>query len=329
MSARPGVVSVVILNWNSKQHLLDCIASALAQTWPAVEVFLMDNASTNDSVELARSHYPALPVIQNGANLGFARAHNKAMRETVGEFYMPLNPDVILSENFCAEMVRAIRQADDIGSAQGKIFFSDERGGSERIFSTGHLLTKNRKSANRGYKRIDTGKYEQMDFIFGPNGACPLYRRAMLEDIQMDGQCFDENYFLYGEDYDLCWRAQWLGWCSIYTPCAVAYHVHRGTGGFDLPFIQCQFARNQYMTVLKNDHIPYLLLDTPYILLWELIWQMHTLLTNPRRVLSNLRAYVGFMRAIPVVLRQRRQLNARKRVTPRYMRSLFTGMVLR
>jgi GT2 family glycosyltransferase len=326
---REGLVSVVILNWNSRQFLLDCIASVRAQTYPAIELQVMDNNSSDGSVELVRSHHPDLAVIVNNSNLGFAQAHNHGIRDANGEFYMPLNPDVILTENFVTEMVQAARMADDVGSVSGKIYFSDENGPTDRIFSTGHLLPKNRKSANRGYKRQDTGQYDRVDYVFGPNGACPLYKRSMLEDIQMDGQYLDEHFFLYAEDYDLCWRAQLSGWRCIYTPRAVAFHRGRGTGGFDSLFIQYQFARNHYMTILKNDHFSHLLLDTPYILLWELIWQAHTLATDPRRLIAHLWAYVGFMRAVPAVLRQRRQVQARRRVTPRYMRSLFVGMVLR
>jgi GT2 family glycosyltransferase len=322
-------VSVVVLAWNSLRFLPACIDAVRAQTYPALELVVIDNNSSDDSVNLVRSRYPGIPVIVNECNLGFARAHNRGIRETGGEYYMPLNPDVVLASDFVARMVEAARLAEDIGAVSGKVYFSSERGPTERIFSTGHLLTRNRKSANRGYKRKDIGDYDEVDYIFGPNGACPLYRRSMLEDVRMGGECFDENFFLYGEDYDLCWRAQLLGWRSIYTPHAVAYHRSRGTGGFDSPFIQYQFARNHYMTILKNDHLLHLLLDAPYILLWELIWQTHTAATNPRRILSHLRAYVGFLQAVPKVLRQRRELHARKRVTPQYMRSLFTGMVLR
>jgi GT2 family glycosyltransferase len=326
---RQGLVSVVILNWNSRQFLSDCIASVQAQTYPAIEMMLIDNHSNDGSVDWLGSNYPDLPLIRNDSNFGFAKAHNQGIRQTDGEFYMPLNPDVILGENFVAEMVAVARTADDIGSASGKIYFSDKNGPTNRIFSTGHLLPKNRKSANRGYKRRDIGQYDQADYIFGPNGACPLYKRSMLQDIQMGGQYLDENFFLYAEDYDLCWRAQLMGWRSIYTPHAVAYHRHRGTGGFESLFVQYQFARNHYMTILKNDHWSHLLLDAPYILLWELIWQAHTLVTNPRRLIAHLWAYAGFLRALPVVLRQRRLLQARKRVTAKYMRSLFVEMVLR
>ena len=329
MNVREGLVSVVILSWNSRRFLLDCIASVLVQTYPAINLIVMDNDSSDDSVDLVRSRYPDLPIIVNDSNLGFARAHNKGIREMDGEFYMPLNPDVILSDDFVAEMVNAARLADDIGSVSGKIYFADESGPTDRIFSTGHLLTKNRKSANRGYKRKDMGKYDRIDYIFGPSGTCPLYKRSLLEDVHMDDQYFDEKFFLYAEDYDLCWRAQLLGWRCVYTPHAVAYHYSRGTGGFESPFIQYQFARNHYMTILKNDHFSHLLLDAPYILLWELIWQTHTIVTNPRRFLAHLRAYAGFIQAIPTVLRQRREIHARKRVTAQYMRSLFVGMVLR
>jgi GT2 family glycosyltransferase len=269
-------------------------------------------------------------VVENRDNLGFARAHNKGIRETRGSYYVPLNPDVVLEPNYLADLVASVDERREVGSACGKIYFLDADGDpTRRLYSTGHLLTKNRKPANRGYKREDLGQFEQEEYVFGVNGACPLYRRSMLEDVVVNGEYFDETFFLYGDDYDLGWRAQLLGWKSLYVPWAVAYHAGTGSGGLQTPYVQFQYARNRYLEIYKNDLTRHFLIDLPYILIYELLWQAYTLLTDPRRSLAHLRAIVDFVRRLPRTRRLRCQIQARRRATPRYMRSLFTGMVLR
>jgi GT2 family glycosyltransferase len=189
-------VSIVILNWNCQPLLFSCIESVLVQTYESVGVILIDNDSTDNSVAWVKEWYPDLRIIQNSENLGFARAHNLGIRQTHGEYYMPLNPDVRLTPNFVAEMVRGIEQDSEVGSVSGKIYFTGEDGQpSERLYTTGHLFTRNRRPANRGYKRIDHGQYHCKDYIFGVNGACPLFKRAMLDDVAIDGEYFDETFF--------------------------------------------------------------------------------------------------------------------------------------
>lgn len=172
-----SLVSIVILNWNCQPFLSYCIESALAQTYESVEVVFMDNASTDNSVAWVQERYPDLRIIQNSENLGFARAHNLGIWQTHGEYYMPLNPDVRLSPTFVAEMVRGLESDSQVGSASGKVYFADEEGGaSHKLYTTGHLFTRSRKPANRGYKCLDRGQYDHSDYIFGVNGACPLLR---------------------------------------------------------------------------------------------------------------------------------------------------------
>lgn len=330
MVSEHPLVSIVILNWNCKRFLASCIEGVLVQTYSPIELILMDNASQDDSVAWVQEHYPDLRLIVNPDNLGFARAHNFGIRQTQGRYYVPLNPDVTLTPDYVAEMVKALEVEVEVGSASGRVYFSDAQGQPAKyLYTTGHLLTKNRKPANRGYKRLDVGQYEQKDYIFGVNGACPLYRRAMLEDVAIDGQFFDETFFIYGEDRDLGWRAQLLGWKSIYVPTAIAYHQGKGTGGLGTPFVQYQYARNRYLGIYKNDILAQFIIDLPYILLYEVLWQGYVLLTDPRRSVAHAKAWVDFVRLLPQAHKARKKIQARQRVTPQYMRSLFTGMVLR
>lgn len=324
-------VSVVILSWNSAGFLQTCIESVLSQTFPNIELVVMDNHSSDQAMELVRQQYPQLRIIENETNLGFAKAHNKGIRETTGDYYLPLNPDVVLSATYVSHMVSALAAKDDfVGSASGRVYFSDSQGKpGQIIYTTGHLLTRNRKPSNRGYKQADNGQFEQPDHIFGVNGACPLFRRAMLEDVAVDGQYFDETFFLYGDDYDLGWRAQLLGWKAIYVPQAIARHVGKGSGGLNTPYIQFQYARNRYIEIYKNDLWPHFWRDLPYIIVYEIFWQAHTLLTNPRRIGPHIRAAWAFLKMLPELRVQRQKVQSRKKVSDKYMRSLFSGFRLR
>ena len=296
MSHHLPLVSIVILNWNCQQFLPQCIESVLKQTYHPIELILMDNASTDDSITWVKEHYPDLTVMQNDVNLGFAKAHNLGIRRTHGEYYMPLNPDVILTPTFVTEMVRGFKDDLTIGAVTGKVYFTDDHGRpSRKLYTTGHLLTKNRRPLNRGYKQIDEGQYEQSDYVFGVNGACPLFKREMLEDIAVDGEYFDETFFLYGDDYDLGWRAQLLGWKARYVPTATAYHHGKGSGGLDSPYIQFQYARNRYIEIYKNDLHCHFLLDFPYIVIYELVWQVYTLISDPNRFIQHIKAWFDFI----------------------------------
>jgi GT2 family glycosyltransferase len=328
------LVSIVILNWNCKPFLNLCIRSVLSQTYPNIEFFVMDNASTDGSVEFLKENFGNIPLVVNPTNLGFSKAHNIAIRQSRGKYYMPLNPDVILSPDFVEKLVKALEDEEQkgikVGSASGKIYFCDDKGNpTSIIYTTGHVLTKNRKPHNRGYKRVDRGQYDQREYIFGANGACPLYRRDMLEDVSIEGEYFDELFFVYGDDYDLGWRAQLLGWKCIYIPTAIAYHRGKGTGGLYTSFVQFQYARNRYLTVLKNDFWVHFLADLPYILAYEFLWQVYILLTSPRRSWAHLLAVIDLLRVAPITLRKRKLTHSRKTVSPSYMRSYFTGMVIR
>lgn len=328
------LVSIVLLNWNCRSFLASCIDSVLNQTYPNIEFMIIDNASTDGSVDFLRENYPELPMILNSANLGFAKAHNEGIRQTRGEYYMPLNPDVVLHPNFVEKLVEAMEEEKSkgirVGAATGKVYFADKYGNPTNIiYTTGHVLTRNRKPHNRGYKQLDSGKYNRREFVFGANGACPLYFRWMLEDVSIEGEYFDEMFFLYGDDYDLGWRAQLFGWKCIYVPDAIAYHSGKGSGGLHTPFIQYQYLRNHYLTLLKNDFLSHFLADLPFIIIYQCLWQFYIFLVNPRRGWTHLRAFADFIRLAPHAAKKRRLIHSRKSVSPEYIRSLFVGIIFK
>jgi len=296
------LVSVIILNWNGKELLLDCVDSALKQTYQPIELIVVDNASTDGSLALLKERYPDLRTVENQTNLGFSKSMNKGIGECKGDYIMPLNYDVILESNFVEEMVKSAEMRDEIGSVSGKLLRFNREGGRSIIDSTGHILFRNRLSVNRGESEVDDGQYEEVEFVFGTCGAAPLYKREMLEDVKVDGEYYDEDFFAFWEDVDLDWRAQLRGWKCIYTPRAVAYHQRGGPTIRRSKIVELHNYKNRYLTMLKNDDPRGLLRVLPQLLFTELLKGGALLVRCPWA----LRGWVDVLRLLPSSLAKRR-----------------------
>jgi GT2 family glycosyltransferase len=229
-----GLVSALIVTFNSAKYLPACLASLAAQDYSPLEIVVIDNASTDGSRELLHSSAAATRVELNPRNVGFAAGQNQAIRLARGEWLLCLNPDVVLSRDFVSQLARAASLGPRIGAACGKLLrcsFSED-GRTERsnlIDSTGIYFLPNLRHLDRGSEQPDAGQFQRMEYVFGATAAAALFRRSMVEDISPEGEFFDEEFFAYREDADTAWRAQILGWKCIYSPAAVAWHERRVT----------------------------------------------------------------------------------------------------
>jgi GT2 family glycosyltransferase len=313
----PGFV--VIVNWNCQRFLKDCIDSVYNQIYNDIELLVIDNASTDGSVEFLRKEYPQLQVLVNSKNEGFSRAHNRGIRMSSGEYYMPLNPDVILTENHVTEMVKAIEKDERIGWVSGKLYLVAPDGTkTDRIYSTGHIIFKDGNSANRGAGEDDWGQYDDSGYIFGANGAAPLYKREMLEDTRIRGNYFEEMFFVYGSDIDLDWRARLLGWECVYTPHAVAYHFVEGSKLLERLSIRFQYVRDRYIMILKNAFLDDLLIYfLPRVFICEFAGY---LFRNPIVTVALPLSLIWFL---PQTLWKRHALMRRKRVSKEFLKQWF------
>jgi len=196
----------------------------------------------------------------NRRNEGFSRAANQGIAATTGEWVLVLNPDVVLTPVFLEEAWNALRERPAVGSMAGKVLRFDRR----TIDTTGQFVRPDGRVRERGYGETDQGQYDQAGDVFSVCGAAALYRRAMLEDVAIDGEYFDEDFFAFYEDADLGWRAQRRGWRCWYQPTAVAYHARGGTNPsgarlwarWQMPRrpLQIQFhvLLNRHLMLLKN-----------------------------------------------------------------------------
>ena len=226
------LVSVLMTTHNSSLYLQRCLESIKTQSYPLLEVIIVDNASTDRTREILEHQNLNAKVIYNDQNTGFAAAQNQATRAAAGQWLLSLNPDVLLSPNFVEEMVGTGELDACVGTVSGKLLRwqpSAEQEFSQTIDSTGIYFTRSLRHLDRGAEEMDHGQYDRVEYVFGATGAAALYRRKMVEDVSVDGEFFDEQFFAYREDADLAWRAQLMGWKCLYTPRAVAWHVRRVT----------------------------------------------------------------------------------------------------
>jgi GT2 family glycosyltransferase len=252
------MVSVLIATWNSAQYLDECLASIEQQEYGEIEVIIVDNASTDGTRELLKRVESRGRVIYNDRNVGFAAGQNQALRAARGDKILCLNPDVILNSDFVSQMIAEAVLHPEAGSICGKLLRWDPAVGQHRsniIDSTGIYFTRNMRHLDRGAEEADLGQYGRKQYVFGATGAAVLFRRDFIQDVSVEGELFDEDFFAFREDADLAWRAQVLGWKCLYTPAATAWHVRRVTPERrkDLPLvINWHSVKNRFLMRGKN-----------------------------------------------------------------------------
>ena len=253
-------VAVTIVTFNSARYIAGCLEHALAQTWPSLEIVVVDNASTDATVAIlqAFASRDRLRILYNRINNGFSGGQNQAIAAAPNaDWILTLNPDVRLTPDFVAALLAAATSSD-IGSLCGKLFAVPpdfQPTGEPLLDSTGICFTRNLRHLDRGNRTPDRGQYDRPEYVFGATGAACLYRQTMIRDISVFGEFFDSDFFAYREDADVAWRAQLLGWRCLYTPGAVAFHVRTVVpeNRSSLPaVINMHSVKNRWLLRIKN-----------------------------------------------------------------------------
>lgn len=313
--------------FNSAATLEACLDSISQQDYDSIEVIIVDNASGDGTKQILEKLGTRHQVLYNSTNAGFAAAQNRAIAKARGEWVLCLNPDVILSPDFISELV-AVGQANSrVGTVCGKLLRWKPGENPERtriIDSTGIYFVRNLRHFDRGAEEEDRGQYNRPEYVVGATGAAALYRKAMIDDISVDGEFFDEDFFAYREDADVAWRAQLMGWGCVYTPLAVGWHVRRVTPARfrELPeFINVHSIKNRFLMRAKNiSGRLYLRLLIPTTLRDAMILG-YCLLVN-RRLLS---AFSLFWAKRKGVRKKRDWIQSRRRVSDRKLAAWFSN----
>jgi GT2 family glycosyltransferase len=251
-------VSVTIVTYNSGRFIKRCLESVLSQRYRLKEIIVVDNASTDGTIDILEQFEDRCRIHYNEENAGFAAAQNQAIRMAGGDWVLTLNPDVLLLPNFIQALLDAGQFDAKIGAVCGKLltmtahFEIPER---PVVDSTGIYFNPMLRHLDRGSQEVDNGHYLQYEYVFGATAAAALYRRAMIEDISLDGEFFDSDFFVYREDADVAWRAQLMGWKCLYVPYARGYHVRKVLPGNRraLPAdINMHSVKNRFLMRMKN-----------------------------------------------------------------------------
>jgi len=214
---KKSLISIIVLNYNAGELLLNCINSLKKSTYQNIEILVVDNISSDDSHTKCKKQFPDIKLIQNRKNLGYCGGNNVGIKEAKGEFIVILNPDTIVEENWLDEMFNAFNEFGD-GLYQPKIISLNE---SDIIQSTGNMI----HAFGFGFAR-DKGKKiiekkEEIEKIGYASGTCLFTTKKVLEKVGL----LDEFIFLYHDDLDLGWRAAQIGINSYYVPKSKIFHA--------------------------------------------------------------------------------------------------------
>ncbi|MDD5503915.1 MAG: glycosyltransferase family 2 protein [Candidatus Omnitrophica bacterium] len=241
-------ISVIIVSCNSGALLKNCLDSISGQAGPGVEVIIVDNGSSDRSVEALKSAYGSVRFIENRQNLGAAQARNQAIARSEGEWVLTLDSDIILGNGFI-EAFKELRPklTPDTGMVQPNILTED--GG--RVYSHGIYLTAIKRfyDYDKGMPADRNGKH--LCKVTGPCSAAAFYKRDMLEEVKQETGYFDKRFFFLVEDIDLALRCRNAGWSSLYCPCAVCFHKG-GSFHTDKRVRQYLSYRNRKLMIKKN-----------------------------------------------------------------------------
>jgi GT2 family glycosyltransferase len=237
--------SVVVPNLNGALFLEPCLTSLAEQTLPPSEVILVDNGSTDGSVELVGQKFPEARLVTFAENRGFAAAVNAGIAEATGQFVAFLNNDAVAEPTWLEELAASLERHPAAAAATSKLVSADDPG---RLDGAGDGLTRSFLPYVRGHGEPDDGRFDDEVQVFGASGAAALWRLSVLRELG----AFDERFFAYYEDVDLSFRARLRGYEIWYAPRAVVRHTRGGTAGQHVDFALFHPVKNRWFMIVKD-----------------------------------------------------------------------------
>ncbi|HLA42633.1 MAG TPA: glycosyltransferase family 2 protein [Aggregatilineales bacterium] len=313
-AAVKGRFSVVIPHWNAKQFLPTCLAALNAQTYPDVEIIIVDNASSDGSQAYIRENHPKVRLVELPENRGFTGACNAGMTAATGEFIALLNNDTEVVPGWAQAVVNGFARFPDAGMVASRMMLFDKR---DHFHTAGDYYRVDGQPGNRGVWQKDEGQYDKAEYVFSACAGASVYRRSMLNDTGL----LDEDFFFSGEDIDLGWRAQLAGYRCVYIPDAVVYHMLSATGG---GVTSSFYDGRNTLLILMKDYPGFLwrkhgikIIRHQFRLAWDALRAWRGAAARAR-----LRGMVNALWYAPRMLRKRRQV--KRRVPAEYIESILT-----
>lgn len=227
-------VEIIVLNWNGKDDTVECLRSLDKIDYPNKQISVVDNASTDDSVELIKGEFPDVSIIENETNLMYAGGNNAGIRKALdknAEYILILNNDTAVQKDFLIYLMRTALSERGAGIVCPKICYYENVGmiwyaGGFVNFFSGNIY-------HRGLRKLDTKGFDVTDEVDYATGCCMLITRAVFDEIGL----LDEKYYIYTEDVDFSFRARKAGFKVVFEPRSIIWHkVSSATGGGITPF---------------------------------------------------------------------------------------------
>ncbi len=297
-------VTVVIVNWNGERFLDRCLSALLAQTVTPHEIILVDNASSDASLDVVR-RFPSVRLLAQNENLGFARGNNLAIKAAAAEseWIALLNPDAFVEPRWLESFLSAVRDYSDFDVFGSKLVNAADPTVLDGVGDAYHISG---RVWRMGRGAAVSSVSEQVREVFSPCAAAALYRRSALAGVGG----FDEDFFCYVEDVDLGFRLRLAGYRCLYVPSSVAHHVGSGTtGGQHSDFSVYHGHRNLVWTYVKN---------MPVFLFW-LFLPLHLAMNLAALMVFTLRGQGGIiyrakrdaLMGVPRMWRKRQQIQSK------------------
>ncbi len=325
-------VAVIIVNWNGKKHLNECLSSLRKQTYSYFEIILVDNGSTDGSIGYVKENFPEVKIIDVGYNSGFAIGNNigfkKAFEDTNVKYLVCLNNDTRAYDNWLKYLVKRASAEKKIGIVTPKILYSNP----PVIQTIGMFSAKSLSNTHKG-TGLSPEKLNKSEPVLAPCGASFLIKRRVLEKVGF----FDEDFFAYTEDFDLGLRTRLAGCDVVYEPKSIVYHKHSQTAGVISPVKTFYATRNSILVAIKL--YPYNLILRKFIFQTKRYFYYFiylfakkqdkknkkglSLKQKIRAMINLVKAYISVPFLIPKMLKKRKQIYKSLNCSPKKLSKIL------
>jgi len=288
--------AIIIVNWNGKQYLKNCLNAVFKQTYKNFDIYFVDNGSKDDSVNFVKKNYKKIKIIQLDKNYGFAKGNNEGIKEAFKdekvEYIVCLNNDTIVGKNWLKELIKTAEKDVKIGAVQSMVFLED----GKTIHSTGSLIKEDFSSESRDFGK--TRKYNLREDIIESGIGCSLLLKK--EALEKSG-LYEEFYGSYKEDDEICFKIKKKGYKIFYSPKSKLIHLHSKTLGKQSPKKFYLNERNRIFNLITYGSLRQIFLSWAYTLK-RLKNQKNSLKEDKRNVFFKLKLEILFLKANIVAL---------------------------
>lgn len=304
--------SVIIPNWNGKVLLEDCLKSLSKQSFKDFEIIVVDNGSSDGSLEYIENYFPYIRLVKLEKNYGFAKAINEGVKVSNAEYVIFLNNDTSADRDWIKSLVECADIHPEAISVNSKVLnFYEKR----IIDGTGILINDVGQAKSIGWQERDKKQYDKESYIFGSTGGASLFRRKDFIKVGL----LDETYFMYSEEVDFAFRAQFMGYKAIFCPKALVFHKHKATARKLPQHLEYWQFKNMTQTIIK---------DFPTTIMFKKLRWLKIILIHFNTIFYQLKN--GFfwppfatdfwiILHLPYLLKERRRIQRSRKVSDEYI----------